>query len=78
MRIDHTKSNHAQSKSDELSRRKVLRLLGLTAAIGYSVPAALMVSPSPASAEERTRRHRTRRHRTRRHRTRRHRTDRRS
>jgi hypothetical protein len=76
MQVDHAKSNHAQSKPDKLSRREALRLLGLTAAIGYSVPAALMISSSPAPAEERTRRHRTRRHRTRRHRTRRHRTNR--
>lgn len=67
-------ANHVKSKSDKLSRRKALRLLGLTAAIGYSVPAALMVSASPASAWERSRRFRTQRFRSRRFRFR---TDRR-
>jgi hypothetical protein len=47
---------------DKLSRRRALRMLGLAAAVGYGVPAALMVSGSTAKAEERTIRiHRTRR-----------------
>ncbi len=63
----HDKTHHPPS--DKLSRRKALRLLGLTAAVGYGVPAALMLSaPSPAEAWERTRRFRHRtarfRHRT--------------
>jgi hypothetical protein len=47
---------------DKLSRRRALRMLGLTAVVGYSVPMAMMVSNSAAKAEERTVRiHRTRR-----------------
>jgi hypothetical protein len=41
--------------TEKLSRRKALRVLGLAAAVGYSVPAALMVS-GPAKAEDRSRR----------------------
>jgi len=64
-------SVHDKSTSpDKLSRRKALRMLGLTAVVGYSVPAALMVSSSTANAEDRTIRiNRTRRDRSRRVRT---------
>jgi len=61
--------------SDKLSRRNALRMLGLTAAVGYAAPVALMVSSSSADAWEgfghRTRRFRTNRFsfRTRRFRT---------
>jgi hypothetical protein len=62
--------NKSLPSPDKLSRRKALRMLGLAAAVGYSVPAALMVSSSAANAEDRTIRiHRSRRDRTRRVRT---------
>lgn len=70
------KDSKARS-TDKLSRRNALRMLGLTAAVGYTAPMALMVSGSPAEAWERSRRfrHRTDRFRHRTHRFH-HRTDR--
>jgi len=72
--IKVTKMTDNQTRSSEkLSRRNALRMLGLTAAVGYTVPVALMVSSSPAEAQAeggrfgfggRTRRSRTRRFRT--------------
>ena len=48
----------------KLSRRRALRMLGLTAAVGYAAPMAMLVSSPKAEAWERSRRFRTRRFRT--------------